>query len=228
MSETAVKDGPSATEVASFLRRHPEFLSEYPDIALTLMVPRDQGMTTSLASYQLEALRDKNRELSQRLRELIEIAQENEQLMIRVHSLSMALMRERTFGDCMRRIMASLSEDFRSNRVRLVLFRAPSTELPVAEWLISAPSGANELPAFADFLKRGEPLCGRLLPEKLEYLFGKHAGEVRSSVLVPLNGHGMLAIGSEDANRFHPGMGTVFVRLIAETIGAAVARFDPP
>ena len=228
MSEIAVKEGPSATEVASFLRRHPEFLSEYPDIALTLMVPRDQGATTSLASYQLEALRDKNRELAQRLRELIEIAQENEQLMIRVHSLSVAVMRERTFGDSMRRIMASLSEDFRSNRVRLVLFRAPSTELPVAEWLISAPSGANELPAFADFLKRGEPLCGRLLPEKLEYLFGKHAGDVRSSVLVPLNGHGMLAIGSEDPNRFHPGMGTVFVRLIAETIGAAVARFDPP
>jgi len=42
---------------------------------------------------------------------------------------------------------------------------------------------------------------------------------------VPIDGVGMLAIGSEDANRFHPGMGTVFVRLIAEAIGAAVARF---
>ena len=227
MSQTMVKDGPSPTEVASFLRRHPGFLSEYPDIALTLLVPRDQGATTSLASYQLDALRDKNRELSQRLRELIEIAQENEQLMIRVHSLALALMRERTFGDCVRRVMATLAEDFRSNQVRLVLFRAPSTDLAVAEWLISAPSGANELPAFAEFLKCGEPLCGRLLPEKLEFLFGKHASDVRSSVLVPLNGAGMLAIGSDDPNRFHPGMGTVFVRLIAEAIGAAVARFDP-
>ena len=227
MSETVVKEGPSPTDVASFLRRHPEFLSEYPDIALTLMVPRDQGATTSLASYPLEALRDKNRELSQRLRELIEIAHENEQLMVRVHSLAVALMRERTFGDSMRRVMASLSEDFRSNQLRLVLFRAPSTELPVADWLISAPSGVNELPAFAEFLKRGEPLCGRLLPEKLDFLFGKQAGTVRSSVLVPLNGHGMLAIGSDDPNRFHPGMGTVFVRLIAEAIAAAVARFDP-
>src|SRR5689334_17812229 len=109
MSDSAVKEGLNPTEVASFLRRHPEFLSEYPDIALTLMVPRDQGATTSLASYQLEALRDKNRELSQRLRELIEIAQENEQLMIRVHSLALALMRERTFGDCVRRVMAALA-----------------------------------------------------------------------------------------------------------------------
>lgn len=227
MSDTVVKEAPSPNEVASFLRRHPEFLSEYPDIALTLMVPRDQGATTSLASYQLEALRDKNRELSQRLRELIEIAHENEQLMVRVHSLTVALMRERTFGDTVRRVMAALSEDFHSNRLRLVLFRAPCTELPVAEWLISAPSGANELPAFAEFLRRGEPLCGRLLPEKIEFLFGKQAADVRSSVLVSLHGRGMLAIGSDDPNRFHPGMGTVFVRLIAEAIGAAIARFDP-
>ena len=227
MSDTAVKDGLNPIEVASFLRRHPGFLAEYPDIALTLMVPRDQGATTSLASYQLEALRDKNRELSQRLRELIDIAQENEQLMLRVHSLALTLMRERTFGDCVRRVMAMLTEDFHSNQVRLVLFRAPSTDLPIAEWLISAPGGANELPAFAEFLKNGEPLCGRLLPEKLDFLFGANAGDVHSSVLVPLDGAGMLAIGSDDPNRFHPGMGTVFVRLIAESIGAAVARFDP-
>ena len=69
MSETHVKDGLTTTEVASYLRRHPEFLSEYPDIALTLAVPRDQGATTSLASYQLDVLRDKNHELSRRLRD---------------------------------------------------------------------------------------------------------------------------------------------------------------
>jgi uncharacterized protein YigA (DUF484 family) len=225
MSEAAVKDGLNSTEVASFLRRHPEFLSEYPDIALTLMVPRDQGSTTSLASYQLEALRDKNRELAQRLRELIDIAHENEQLMMRVHALTLALMRERTLSGSVCRAMAALNEDFRSNHVRLVLFRAPNDDLPAADWLIFAPGGAAELPAFAEFLQRGEPLCGRLLPEKLEFLFGTHDGEVHSSVLVPVDGAGMLAIGSADATRFHPGMGTVFVRLIAEAIGAAVARF---
>jgi uncharacterized protein YigA (DUF484 family) len=44
---------------------------------------------------------------------------------------------------------------------------------------------------------------------------------------MPLNGAGMLAIGSSDASRFHPGMGTVFVRLIADAIAAAIARFEP-
>ena len=59
MSEMSVKEGLTAMEVASYLRRHPEFLAEFPDIALTLVVPREQGSTTSLASYQLEVLRDR-------------------------------------------------------------------------------------------------------------------------------------------------------------------------
>ena len=225
MAEMTIKDGLNAMEVASYLRRHPEFLSEFPDIALTLLVPREQGASTSLASYQLEVLRDKNRELSVRLRELIEIAHENEQLMVRVHMLTVALMREKNLGDSIRRVVAGLTEDFHTDLVRVVLYRERKADLPTADWLILAPNRVNDLPAVAEFIKRNEPLCGRLQQEKLDALFGAHAAEVRSTVLLPIDGIGMLAIGSGDANRFHPGMGTVFLKLIGEAIAAAVARF---
>jgi uncharacterized protein YigA (DUF484 family) len=224
MSEMTVKEGLTAMEVASYLRRHTEFLSEFPDIALTLIVPREQGSTTSLASYQLEVLRDKNQELNRRLHELIETASDNEQLVVRVHSLTVALMREKTLGDTVRRVVAGLTEDFHTELVRLALFRAPSEEL-AADWLIAAPRDAKQWAPFDEFFKRTEPLCGRLQPEKLDALFGEKSGDVKSAVLVPIDGIGMLAIGSSDANRFHPGMGTVFLKLIAEAIAAAVDRF---
>ncbi|HET7779699.1 MAG TPA: DUF484 family protein [Rudaea sp.] len=226
MTEMTLKDGLNAMEVASYLRRHPEFLKDFPDIALALQVPRDQGASTSLASYQLEVLRDKNRDMDRRLRELIEIAAENEQLMVRVHSLTVGLMRERTLADSVRRVAAGLTEDFHTDLVRLVLFRA-DPDLPTADWLVVRRDGAGSMPAFAEFLQRNEPLCGRLQPEKLDALFGDKAGEVRSAVLVPIDGVGMLAIGSHDAARFHPGMGTVFLKLIAEATAAAIARFPP-
>jgi len=209
--------------VASYLRRHPQFLDEFPDLALTLIVPREQGATTSLASYQLEVLRDKNQELTRRLRDLVAIATENEQLMVRVHSLGTALMRETTLEASVRRIAASLTEDFDTDLIRLVLFGRKNAELPAADWLILCD--AAEMPAFAEFLERGEPLCGRLQPDKLEALFGDKAGEVLSAVLMPIDGVGMLAIGSHDGNRFHPGMGTVFLKLIGESAAAAVTRF---
>ena len=68
MSELTINDGLDAMEVASYLRRHPEFLNEFPDLALALVLPREQGSAASLASYQLDVLRDKNRELVRRRR----------------------------------------------------------------------------------------------------------------------------------------------------------------
>ena len=224
MTDLSLKDGLTAMEIASYLRAHPEFLKDFPDIALALQVPREQGATTSLASYQLDVLRDKNRDLGRRLHELIEIAAENEQLMVRVHTLTVGLMRERSLGDTVSRIAAGLTEDFHTDLVRLVLFRA-DPDLPAAEWLIVEPAGAAAFPAFSEFFKRADPLCGRLQPDKLDALFGARAADVRSAVLVPIDGVGMLAIGSLDPNRFHPGMGTVFLKLIGEAVSTALARF---
>lgn len=235
MGELSVKDGLDAMDVASYLRRNPQFLADFPDIALALTLPREQGKAASLASYQLDVLRDKNRELGRRLHELIEIAHENEALMVRVHTLTLALMRARSLPETANAIVAALAEDFRDPiahgqtgngtpvLVRLVLFRA-DPDLPAAEWLLAEPAGANAFPAFTEFFKRAEPLCGRLQQDKLDALFGEQSAQVHSAVLLPI-GAGMLAIGSSDPNRFHPGMGTVFLKLIGEAISAAVSRF---
>jgi len=221
MSELSVKDGLSAMEVASYLRRHSDFLKEFPDLAMLLRLPREQGPAASLASYQLEMMRDKNNELSRRLHDLVEIAHENETLMVRVHTLTLALMRARDLADTVTRVVASLTEDFHTDLVRMVLFHS-DPQLPVADWLLVEADGPAAMPAFAEFLKRGEPLCGRLLQDKLDVLFADKASTVQSAVLLPIGDLGMLAIGSLDANRFHPGMGTVFLRQIAELIETAL------
>ena len=145
-------------------------------------------------------------------------------LMVRVHTLTLALMRASTLPETLNAVVAALTEDFNTDLVRIVLFRSDG-DLPVAEWLLIEPDGARALPAFSEFLKRGDPLCGRLQQDKLDMLFGARVGEVASAVLLPVDGVGMLAVGSQDANRFHPGMGTVFLKLIAEAVAAAVARF---
>ena len=107
MNETLEKIG--AHEVAAWLRRHPTFLKQFPDLALTLVVPRDDGPTASLASYQLEVLRDKNRELSRRLAELSANALDNERLAVRTHQLTLSLMRQDSYAYSLRAMAASLS-----------------------------------------------------------------------------------------------------------------------
>ena len=220
-----VKEGPSGLEVASFLRRNPRFLDQFPDLALTLNVPREEGTATSLASYQLQVLRDKNRELNKRLQELFGTANDNERLTVRMHQLTLALLRARDPAETLRTLVAVLTEDFHSEFVRLVLFRADD-RLPAAEWVQVVPKDDLALRPFGEFLGTGEPLCGRLQAEKLDLLFGERAAQVQSAALLALDGRGLLAIGSGDANRFYPGMGTLFLRLLSETVVAALARFD--
>jgi len=89
-------------------------------------------------------------------------------------------------------------------------------------WLIEVDAARPELAAFSELRKSQEPVCGRLKPELLQFLFGELAGEVSSAVLLPFGSAGFLGIGSADPNRFHPGMGTVFLRQIAELIETAL------
>jgi uncharacterized protein YigA (DUF484 family) len=216
---------PSGHQVAAYLRRHPNFLEHYPDLALSLVMPRQERQASSLASYQLDVLRDKNRELNRRLAELFANAQDNERLTVRTHQLGLALMRASSAADTWRAMVATLREDFAGDRIEALAF-APLDGLGEGdEWFRVVTSADARMAPFRDFLAANEPLCGRLNPDKLEVLFGGAAPDAASVALLPLAGHGVLAIGSRDPNRFFPGMGTLFLRLMAESLVAALARF---
>ena len=212
-----------AHEVATFLRRNPKFLAQFPDLALSLVVPKEEGQASSLASYQLDVLRDKNRELTRRLHELFANAQENERLAVRTHQLSLALMRAGSAADTLRAMVAVLGEDFQGVVVRVLLFK-PVDGLS-ADWLQVVPEADPALAPFRDFLAGNEPLCGRLNQDKLDLLYGEDKARAASAVLLPLPGVGMLTVGSADANRFFPGMGTLFLRLMAESLATGLGRY---
>ena len=222
MNDTVEKIG--AHEVAAWLRRHPTFLKQFPDLALTMVVPRDDGPTASLASYQLEVLRDKNRELSRRLVDLGANAQINERLAVRTHQLTLALMRQTSAADTLRAMAASLEEDFAGDLVRIVSFD-DVPELAEAPWLQVIAKDDARLAPFHDCLQDGEPICGRLQQEKNDVLYGERVNEVSSTALLPLPGVGLIAVGSYDPNRFYPGMGTLFLRMMGESLVTGLQRF---
>jgi uncharacterized protein YigA (DUF484 family) len=223
MSDSSEKLG--AHEVAAWLRRHPKFLQQFPDLAISMVVPREEGPAASLASYQLEVLRDKNRELTRRLHDLYAIAQENERLAVQTQQLTLNLLRQDSAAATVRAMAARLSEDFNGDLVRVVLFDAIDA-LDDADWLqVIAADDARQAP-FRDALADGEPICGRLHPDKNALLYGMRAEDVQSSALLPLPGLGLLSVGSHEPNRFFPGMGTLFLRMIGEALAVAMQRFD--
>ena len=221
---TDITEKLGAHEVATWLRRHPKFLQQFPDLAISMVVPREDGPAASLASYQLDVLRDKNRELSRRLHELFANAQENERLAVRTHQLTLALLKQDNAADTLCAMAASLAEDFQGDLVRIVLFERVEG-LDDVDWLQVLAQDEPRLASFHDALVDGEPVCGRLHPDKNALLYGMRAEDVQSSALLPLPGVGLLAVGSRDPNRFFPGMGTLFLRMMGEALAVALKRY---
>jgi hypothetical protein len=84
-----------------------------------------------------------------------------------------------------------------------------------------------EIQQFQDYLDKGHTICGRLNHNKRDFLFGSRAQWVQSMVLVPMGQDGMLAIGSSDPARFYPGMGTLFLDLLANVVTSRLALETP-
>ena len=121
-------------------------------------------------------------------------------------------------------VAATLAEDFNGDLVRVVLFE-PVAGLEGSDWVQVVPREDALLRPFVDALREGEPLCGRLHPDKQSLLYGARVEDVQSTALLPLEGVGLIAVGSREANRFYPGMGTLFLRMMGEAFAAAMQRF---
>lgn len=225
MTDHEVADTLNGHDIANWLRKNPNFLQQYPDLALSLVVPKAEGQASSLASYQLEILRDKNRDLNRRLNELYGVAQANEGLTMAMHQMTLALVRQNNVADTWRALVAAIQEDFKADVIRIVTFR-PIDDLDEGEWHRVIDRDDASLNPFRDMFTTQEPICGRLNPDKQSLLYGAYEDQVQSSALLPVPEHGMIAIGSYDANRFWPGMGTMFLEMLSRTVPAVLSRYD--
>jgi uncharacterized protein YigA (DUF484 family) len=81
--------------------------------------------------------------------------------------------------------------------------------------------------SFDALLATGKPRCGQVRDSQRDFLFGPESPSIGSVALVPLgeNGSlGLLALGSAERERFHPGMSTEFLKRMGELITDALQR----
>jgi uncharacterized protein YigA (DUF484 family) len=81
--------------------------------------------------------------------------------------------------------------------------------------------------SFDSLLASGKPRCGQVRDSQRDYLFGAEAISIASVALVPLTEFkpaGLLALGSVEQSRFHPGMSTEFLSRMGALIAASLTR----
>jgi len=209
----------NADDIARYLRTHPQFFDQHPELLEAIAVPHPYGgRAIPLAERQTVALRDKNKALEGKLGELLQFGEENDAISEKVHRLSVALAGARDFPALAASIYFHLREDF----------AVPHVALRV--WGKSVPADFDEAQPIDDAQRNhaaamGGPQCGAAAGNAFTPWFRDAREHVRSVALVPLGQttvFGLLALGSEDLKRFFPEMGTLYLRRIGELCAAAV------
>jgi len=210
----------TAEEVAQFFRTHPQFFDQHPELLESIYVPHPYGgRAIPLSERQILSLRDKVKLLESKLGELLKFGEDNDAISEKVHRLATGLLGARDFAAAAQALQFHLREDFAVPHVALRL------------WGRVLPAGAPEAAPVDDELRArveamGAPLCGPAAGSPFLPWFGDAEEHVRSLALVPLGqtkAVGLLALGSEDAQRFYAEMGTLYLRRIGELTAAALA-----
>ena len=90
--KTNDSDEITVRQIRAYLRDHPTFLDENPDILETMIVHHETDGAISLVDRQLSVLRDRNNEISLQLESLVEVAQENEFMFDKTRQLILNLL----------------------------------------------------------------------------------------------------------------------------------------
>ncbi len=212
----------NADDIALFLRGNPKFFDQHPELLEKIHVPHPHGgRAIPLSERQNVALRDKAKLLEGKLAELIRFGEDNDAISEKVHRLAVAMISASDVPALLHSLGFHLREDFAVPHVALRIWgRALPAELDAARPVDEAQQRAATAMA--------GPQCGAANGNPFVAWFGEAAEHIRSLAVVPLRVQGetgapfgLLALGSEDPQRFFPDMGTLYLRRIGELCAAA-------
>ena len=213
--------------VAEYLKANPDFFERHEALLLELRLPHVNGGSVSLLERQLSALRKECVSYQQKLNELVDVGRKNDLLIERLHQMTLALIDTTDLDEVLNVLEDQLHAEFKADCVELRLFTPAELKDPSA----LESSEQEAISHFQDFFQKNRPLCGSISPEQQLFLFGAEADAIRSTALIPIKNKSivcLLAIGSNDEERFQHDMSTEFLSRLGEVVGQRLEMVSEP
>ena len=214
-------------QVIEYLKEHSDFFISHTDLLAEIEIPHESGTAISLIERQLSVLRDKNKRLDTRLRDLMAAAHDNQRLNESLQQLAINLFMVESLDDVIATVIEELKSKLETDFVTLHFITSNSQQAEQqADRYID--SNDSRLEVFSKLMSDKRIQCGRLSKEQIKLLFANDAENIGSGAVVPLadaNVFGLMGIGGRDAQRYHPGMGTEYLQKLADLVSAAIKRF---
>ena len=224
-----IEEGLSEQAVKHYLEANPDFFERHGALLRSLSVPHGSGEAISLVERQVSMLRQKEFKLERQLKELIQVARANDLLAAKIHELALQLLAAKDLATTVNAVEEAMRSGFGADQSIMVLFGDPSmfADIDAGRFFRVIERTDSSLKPFDTFLEGKGPRCGQVRDSQREFLFRGDAGEIGSVALVPLGAKaqlGFVAIGSTDADRFHPGMSIDFLARVGDLVAGALER----
>jgi len=209
----------NSAQVEAYLQQHPEFFHEHLELLEKISIPHPSGEAVSLISKQLELFRSRHHEMETQLNGLIEIARDNDNSANKMHELTLAVLEADTLENAIGNLNVVLAEYFLTDFFAVKIIGVDENNTGLAGLFVDPES--EQLTHFINELNSNESNCGRPTLAQARFLFGDHALEVKSCVIIPMaytEIEGLVAIGSREEDRFHYSMGHLFLTQISEIL----------
>lgn len=225
-----VEEPVSEEAVHDFLEANPDFFERHGALLRRLELPHGSGGAVSLVERQVSILRQKELKLQRQLKELIDVARDNDVLAAKIHELCLQLLAASDLQGCVAAVEQAMRAGFDADHSVLVLFADPElfNDIEAGRFFRVVRRDDTALAPFDTFLAGKGPRCGQVRDSQKEFLFRDAAEEIGSVALVPLGAKsqlGFMAIGSHDAGRFHPGMSIDFLARVGDLVAGALKRY---
>lgn len=225
-----VEEQLSEQAVHDYLAAHPDFFERHSTLLSSLNLPHASGGAVSLVERQVSVLRQKKLKLERQLKELINVARENDVLAAKIHELTLHLLAADGLDKTIAAVEEALRAGFRADQAVLVLFGEPDAfeDVNAGRFLRVVQRNDATLQPFRTFLEGTSARCGRIRDSQRDFLFQQDANDIGSAALVPLGEGaeiGFLAVGSIDSDRFHPGMSIDFLTRLGDLVAGSLRRY---
>ena len=209
-------------DVARYLKDHPDFFETYADMIADISIPHPHGgRAIPISERQIISLREKNKILEAKLRELVEYGEENDAIGERVHRAALSMIKPANLEALLQVLYYNLREDFAVPHIVIRMW---------SEWdhppLPEFGTSSAEVRVFAESLN--QPYCGHKPMFETAVWFGDAVNLLKSYAYITLRADrvfGLLALASEDSQRFYPGMGTLYLKRLGELISTSLVRY---
>ena len=205
----------SAERIAAWLRQHPDYFDQHPELLTTLHLRHDTG-AVSLIERQVSQLRRRNDELEERLAELVAIAGDNDRLFDQLRQVVLRTLDSGSLAQLGTRLFNELRDPFQVEQVVLVSFHAAAP----TPWLhIDRQAFEQRLPGL---MRHQRALAGKWRRDELRFLFGESGLALSSAALIPLvdgdQALGVIGLGSTTPSHFRSSMDTLFISHLGDVV----------